>query len=129
MLLYAALQPAPSRRKSIANPHRDRRAVASRELWEALAARWQILRRHGRDLGGSLILNLLVSRGDDQVVVVRVRWPSVSRARVQDIQAVRDRLDAAGVPCPALAAARDGAGRVRLPGGSRWDGSSRTTGG
>ena len=72
MLLYAALQPAPSRRRSKANPHRDRRAVASRELWEALAARWQILRRHGRDLGGSLILNLLVSRGDDQVVVVRV---------------------------------------------------------
>jgi len=65
-------------------------------------------RQHGRDLGGSLNLNLLVSRGDDRLVV-RVHRPSVSQVRVQDIQAVRDRLDAAGIPCSALAAARDGA--------------------
>jgi Ser/Thr protein kinase RdoA (MazF antagonist) len=87
---------------------RGRRAVASAELWEVLAAGWAIPGQPGRDLGGSLNLNLLVSRGDDRLVV-RVHRPSVSQARVQDIQAVRGRLDAAGVPCSALVAARDGA--------------------
>ncbi len=87
---------------------RGHRAVESAELWEVLAAGWAISPQHGRDLGGSLNLNLLVSRGDDRLVV-RVHRPSVSQARLQDIQAVWDRLDAAGVPCSALVAARDGA--------------------
>src|SRR5262250_2395414 len=87
---------------------RGTRAVASGQLWEMLAARWAIPRQRGRDLGGSLNLNLLVHRGDDRLVV-RVHWPSVSPARLEDIQAVRDRLDAAGVPCSALIPARDGA--------------------
>jgi Ser/Thr protein kinase RdoA (MazF antagonist) len=87
---------------------RGSRAVESAELWEVLSAGWAESPQHGRDLGGSLNLNLLVSRGDDGLVV-RVHRPSVSQARLQDIQAVRDRLDHAGVPCPALVAARDGA--------------------
>jgi Ser/Thr protein kinase RdoA (MazF antagonist) len=87
---------------------RGLRAVVSAELWEVLAARWAIPRQCGRDLGGSLNLNLLVSRGADQLVV-RVHRPSVGRARLEAIQAVRDRLDAAGVPCSALVPARDGA--------------------
>jgi Ser/Thr protein kinase RdoA (MazF antagonist) len=87
---------------------RGSRAVVSRELWEVLVSRWAIPRQHGRDLGGSLNLNLLVSRGDDQLVV-RVHRPPVRPARLQDIQAVRDRLDSAGVPCAALVPARDGA--------------------
>jgi len=73
-----------------------------------LAARWAIPRQPGRDLGGSLNLNLLVSRGAGQLVV-RVHRPSVSPARLEAVQAVRDRLDAAGVPCSALVPARDGA--------------------
>jgi len=87
---------------------RGSRAVVSRELWEVLVSRWAIPLQQGRDLGGSLNLNLLVSRGDDQLVV-RVHRPSVRPARLQDIQAVRDRLDSAGVPCAALIPARDGA--------------------
>ena len=87
---------------------RGSRAVVSAELWEVLAAGWALPRQQGRDLGGSLNLNLLVSRGDDRLVV-RVHRPSVSQARVQDIQDVRDRLDHAGVPCSALMPARDGA--------------------
>src|SRR5258708_39842076 len=71
-------------------------AVVSREPWEVLAARWAIPRRQGRDLGGSLNLNLLVSRGGEQLVV-RVHRPSVSPARLEAIEAARDRLDAAGV--------------------------------
>jgi homoserine kinase type II len=87
---------------------RGLRAVVSAELQEVLAARWSIPRQPGRDLGGSLNLNLLVSRGA-QRLVVRVHRPSVSPARLEAIQAVRDRLDAAGVPCSALVPARDGA--------------------
>ena len=87
---------------------RGSRAVVSRELWEVLVSRRAIPLQQGRDLGGSLNLNLLVSRGDDQLVV-RVHRPSVRPARLQDIQAVRDRLDSAGVPCAALVPARDGA--------------------
>jgi len=86
---------------------RGLRAVASAELWEVLAARWAIPRQHGRDLGGSLNLNLLVGRRGEQLVV-RVHRPSVSPARLEDIQAVRDRIDVAGVPCSALVPARDG---------------------
>jgi len=87
---------------------RGTRAVASGQLSEMLAARWAIPRQRGRDLGGSLNLNLLVHRGDERLVV-RVHRPSVSPARLEDIQAVRDNLDQAGVPCSALIRARDGA--------------------
>jgi len=87
---------------------RGLRAVVSAELWGVLAARWAIPRQPGRDLGGSLNLNLLVSRGAGQLVV-RVHRPSVSPARLEAVQAVRDRLDAARVPCSALVPARDGA--------------------
>src|SRR5215831_16923442 len=80
---------------------RGSRAVVSRELREVLAGRWAVPRQQGRDLGGSLNLNLLVSRGDDQLVV-RVHRPSVSADRLLAIQAVRARVDAAGVPCSAL---------------------------
>jgi len=86
---------------------RGTRAVVSAELWQVLAARWAISRQRGRDLGGSLNLNLLVNRGGE-CLVVRVHRASVSPARLADIQAVRDRLDAA-VPCSALVAARNGA--------------------
>src|SRR5207244_9267090 len=84
---------------------RGLRAVVSAELW-VLAAWWAIPRQPGRDLGGSL--NLLVSRGAGQLVV-RVHRPSVSPARLEAVQAVRDRLDAGGVPGSALVPARDGA--------------------
>ena len=86
---------------------RGSRAVLSRDLWKVLAARWAIPLQQGHDLGGSLNLNLQVSRGDDRLVV-RVHRPSAGPARLRDIQAVRDRLDHAGVPCSALVAARDG---------------------
>jgi len=89
---------------------RGLRAVVSAELGELLAARWAVPRQPGRDLGGSLNLNLLVSRGAEQLVV-RVHRPSASPPRVEAIQAVRERLDAAGVT-----------------GWSRWNGSSATTG-
>ena len=84
------------------------RAMVSARLWEVLAAQWAIPRQRGRDLGGSLSLNLLVHRLDERLVV-RVHRPSVSPARLEDIEAVRDRLDDAGVPCSALVPARDGA--------------------
>ena len=87
---------------------RGTRAVASAELWQVLAARWAIPVQPGRDMGGSLNLNLLVGRGGDQLVV-RVHRRSMSRARLEDIQQVRNRLHDAGVPCSALVAARDGA--------------------
>jgi len=94
---------------------RGTRAVASRELWEVLAARWAIPRQHGRDLGGSLDLNLLVSRGDDQLVV-RVHRPSVSPGRLEAIQHTRQQVHGAGVPCCALVADHDGAGWARAGG-------------
>src|SRR6266567_9164945 len=53
---------------------RGTRATVSAELWEVLAAGWAIPRQRGRDLGGSLNLNLLVSRGDERLVV-RVHRP------------------------------------------------------
>jgi hypothetical protein len=87
---------------------RGLRAMVSAELWGVLAARWAIPRQPGRDLGCSLNLNLLVSHGAGQLVV-RVHRPPVSPARLEAVQAVRDRLDAAGVPCSALVPARDGA--------------------
>ena len=80
----------------------------SAELWELLSFRWAIPRQRGRDLGGSLNLNLLVSRGDEQLVV-RVHRPSVSSDRLNDIQAVRQQVHAGGVPCSALVPAGDGA--------------------
>jgi Ser/Thr protein kinase RdoA (MazF antagonist) len=94
---------------------RGMRAAVSAGLWEVLAARFGIPRQQGRDPGGSLNLNLLVSRGDDQLVI-RVHRPSVSQARLEDIQLVRNRLDAAGVPCSALVAAHDGACCVMVGG-------------
>jgi Ser/Thr protein kinase RdoA (MazF antagonist) len=87
---------------------RGRRAVVSAELRELLITRWAIPRQHGRDLGGSLNLNLLVSRGDEKLVV-RVHRPSVRPARLEDIQAVRQQLHHAGVLCSALVPAGDGA--------------------
>jgi hypothetical protein len=48
---------------------RGLRAVVSAELSRMLAARWAIPRQPGRDLGGSLSLNLLVGRGGEQLVV------------------------------------------------------------
>ncbi|HEY5990831.1 MAG TPA: phosphotransferase [Streptosporangiaceae bacterium] len=90
---------------------RGTRAMVSAELWEVLAARWAIPVQHGRDLGGSLNLNLLVGRGGDQLVV-RVHRPSMSGARLEDIQQVRNGLHDAGVPCSALVPGRDGARRA-----------------
>jgi Ser/Thr protein kinase RdoA (MazF antagonist) len=94
---------------------RGTRATVSAELWELLAAGWAIPRQRGRDLGGSLNLNLLVRRGDERLVV-RVHRPSVSQARLDAIQHARQQLDAAGVPCSALVAARDGACWARAAG-------------
>jgi Ser/Thr protein kinase RdoA (MazF antagonist) len=94
---------------------RGTRAAVSQELWEVLTARYAIPRQQGRDLGGSLNLNLLAGRGGEQLVV-RVHRPSVSAARLEDIQQVRDRLDAAGVPCSALVPAGDGARWARAAG-------------
>jgi Ser/Thr protein kinase RdoA (MazF antagonist) len=94
---------------------RGTRAVASAELWQVLGARWAIPRQHGHDLGGSVNLNLLVSRGGEQLVA-RVHRPSVTSARLAGIQAIRDRLDAAGVPCQALVPAHDGTRRARAAG-------------
>jgi phosphotransferase family enzyme len=85
--------------------------VDCEELREVLAARWAIPAQGGRDLGGSLNLNLLVGRGGEQLVA-RVHRPSVSPVRLEAIQAVRDRLNEAGVPCSALVSAVDGAGRA-----------------
>ena len=94
---------------------RGTRATVSAELWEVLTAGWAIPRQRGRDLGGSLNLNLLVSRGDERLVV-RVHRPSVSPARLEAIQHARQQLDAAGVPCSALVVARDGVRWARAAG-------------
>jgi Ser/Thr protein kinase RdoA (MazF antagonist) len=94
---------------------RGTRATVSAELWEVLAAGWAIPRQRGRDLGGSLNLNLLVSCGDERLVV-RVHRPSVSPARLEAIQHARQQLDAAGVPCSALVVPRDGARWARAAG-------------
>jgi hypothetical protein len=80
-----------------------------------LAARYPIPRQRGRDLGGSLTLNLLVNRGGEQLVV-RVYRPSVSQARLEAIRQVRSRLAGAGVPCWALVPARDGSWWARVGG-------------
>jgi len=60
-----------------------------------LAARYAIPRQQGRDLGGSLNLNLLVSRGRDQLAA-----PGAGRRRVRPsleaMQQARRRLDDAG---------------------------------
>lgn len=94
---------------------RGTRATVSAELWEVLAAGWAIPRQRGRDLGGSLNLNLLVSRGDERLVV-RVHRSSVSPARLEATQHARQQLDAAGVPCSALVVARDGVRWARAAG-------------
>lgn len=94
---------------------RGTRAAVAGELRDVLTARYGIPRQHGRDLGGSLNLNLLVRRAGDQLVV-RVYRPSVSQARLEDIQQVRHWLDDAGVPCSALVPARDGARWARAGG-------------
>jgi Ser/Thr protein kinase RdoA (MazF antagonist) len=94
---------------------RGTRAVVSAELLAVLAARWAIPVQQGRELGGSLNLNLLVGRGSDQLVV-RVHRPSMSRDRLEDIQQVRNGLHDAGVPCSALIPARDGARWARADG-------------
>ena len=96
---------------------RGTRAAVTAELWEVLATLWAVPRQPDRDLGGSLNLNLLVDRGGEQLVA-RVHRPSVSTARLEDMQAVRDRLDASGVPCAALVRARDGARWARA--GTGW---------
>jgi len=98
-----------------AGGRRGTRPAVSGRLWEVLAARWAIPRQQGRDLGGSVNLNLLVSRGGDQLVA-RVYRPSVSQARLEDIQQVRQHLDDAGVPCSALVPAVDGARWARAAG-------------
>ena len=94
---------------------RGARAAVSGRMWEVLAAWWAIPRQRERDLGGGVNLNLLVHRGNDQLVV-RVYRPSLSPARLKDIQAVRDRLDDAGVPCSALVPARDGTRWAQITG-------------
>jgi Ser/Thr protein kinase RdoA (MazF antagonist) len=94
---------------------RGTRAGVSAELWEVLAARWAIPVQQGHDLGGGLNLNLLVGRGGDQLVV-RVHRPSMSQARLEDIQQIRNGLHDAGVPCSALVPARDGASWAQAAG-------------
>jgi Ser/Thr protein kinase RdoA (MazF antagonist) len=98
-----------------AGGRRGTRAAVSGQLWEVLAARYAIPRQQGRDLGGSLNLNLLVNRGGEQLVA-RVHRQSVSQARLEDIQQVRQRLDDAGVPCSALVPTVDGAQWARAAG-------------
>ncbi|MGD9890743.1 MAG: phosphotransferase enzyme family protein [Dehalococcoidia bacterium] len=59
------------------------------------------------DLGGSSNLNLLVGVGDGRSVV-RVYRPHLTVDRLHAMQAVRDTLARAGVPCAPLLPTRDG---------------------
>lgn len=78
---------------------RGLRAQLSPELLDALKQQYAIVpAEEPTDLGGSSNLNLLVHDGGRKLVV-RVYRPSVSVARLTDIQNVRQGLAAAGFPC------------------------------
>jgi len=104
---------------------RGSRAVESAELWQVLSAGWAVPRQRGRDLGGSLNLNLLVRRGDNRLVV-RVHRPSVSQAACRTSRPSGTGLTpgyrARRWRRPATAPGGRGPGT----GWSRWSGSSRT---
>src|SRR4051794_4787392 len=82
------------------------RGAASPDLFDVLHDRYGIGGGEGAkatDLGGSSNLNLLLSDTDDDGgqhrYVVRVYRPWVTTARLADMQLVRRRLAAGGVPC------------------------------
>jgi homoserine kinase type II len=78
---------------------RGLRAQLSRDLLDALERNYAIVPHAApRDLGGSSNLNLLVNDGRRKLVA-RVYRPSVSVARLTDIQNARRQLAAAGFPC------------------------------
>lgn len=59
------------------------------------------------DLGGSSNLNLLISNGTRQYVA-RVYRPYVTETRLRDIQLVKRKLIARGIPCSEVMATQDG---------------------
>lgn len=75
------------------------RAAPSLRLFDALRDRYGIESTGGTtDLGGSSTLNLLVTDGEERLVV-RVYRPWVTAERLADIQLVRRHLASGEVPC------------------------------
>ena len=91
--------------------NKDRRTLRpdlSPEILDALRRRFALHPSATlEDLGGGFSLNLLMETADGRYVV-RVHGPHTSPARLADIQLVRRRLAAGGVPSPEPVPARDG---------------------
>ncbi len=87
---------------------RGLRATLSPELLKAVCEGYGLGSVNGVvDLGGSSNLNVLVRAGDLRYVV-RVYRPHVTAARLRDLQLVRRKVAAGGVPCPIALPTRDG---------------------
>jgi homoserine kinase type II len=87
---------------------RGLRAVWSAEILEAVRDEYSFDRiDERRELGGSSSLNHLLRIGANRYVV-RVYRPYVTAARLDDIQRVRRRLRAEGLPCAEILATRAG---------------------
>ncbi len=87
---------------------RGLRATPSPELFKALHDCYKIDGGNDAvDLGGSSSLNLLLPNGNLRYVL-RVYRPHVTEARLADIQHVKRKLSAHGVPCPEAVTTRDG---------------------
>jgi len=107
----------PQATDDAAGGQRGLRAQLSPELLEVLRQQYAIVPvEEPTDLGGSSNLNLLVNDGRRKLVM-RVYRPSVSVARLTDIQNARRQLAAAGFPC--LAPIPSGAGKHWASVGSR----------
>ncbi len=93
---------------------RGLRAASSPRLFAALQNNYGIEKADDAcDLGGSSSLNLLVV-GDEGRCVARVYRPYVTAARLEDVQRVRRRLAAGGIPCSELIRTRDGQSWITL---------------
>jgi homoserine kinase type II len=86
---------------------RGLRAALTPELLDAVHNAYGIDTGDAIDLGGSSSLNLLVCNGTGRSVV-RVYRPYMTADRLRDIQLVRRKLSASGVPCAELVPTRDG---------------------
>lgn len=97
----------------VGNGRRGRRASASAELRWLLASAYGVDGDDARDLGGSVNLNLLITRAAAPCVV-RVYRPFVTEARLSDVQRVRRHIDETGVPAFGLIPTCDGRPWARL---------------
>ena len=95
---------------------RGRRAELTAAVLDALTAQYGVVSAGAIvDLGGSSNLNLLVPCAN-ATLVVRVYRPSVSAARLADIQRARRHLEERGFPCPVPIPTADGSDWALLEG-------------